>query len=238
MNEQTMDEIELLAFDTPYEQLRNAESDLSRLVEERFGSLEEFTQEVADLTNKGFGVGTTVEDVKNHVFPVDRLYLAFEDSKLMAFASFDHHHFVGKRVLYLSGIIVDPECQKQGVFTYINRTEIEANGQDYLVMRTQNPVIYGATKRHLTETLYPNGENATDEALLIAAATAIHYNYPLLQLQDYFDHLVVRGAYGTSFYDSIPFDRDGTSVFDNLKLDYQKGDAVVLVGKVNSSGKK
>lgn len=233
-----MDGIELLVFDEPKKQLEIPCSGLSSLVAERFGSLDAFTQEVADLTNKGFGIGTTVEDVKNHVFPVDRLYLAFEDSKLVAFASFDHHCFFDKKILYLSGIIVDPECQKQGVFTHINKTEIEASNPDYLVMRTQNPVVYGATKRHLTETLYPNGENATDEALLIAAATAIHYNYPRLQLQDYFDHLVVRGAYGTSFYDSIPFDRDGTSVFDNLKLDYQKGDAVVLVGKVNSSGKK
>lgn len=227
-----METFDLLVFDTPDEQLENAESDLSKLVEERFGSLDAFTQEVADLTNKGFGIGTTVEDVKNHVFPLNRLYLAFEDDTLVAFASFDHHRFAGKDILYLSGIIVDPECQKQGVFTHINKTEIEASNPDYLVMRTQNPVVYGATKRHLTETLYPNCEKASDEALLVAAAIAIHHNYPLSQLQDYFDLLVVRGAYGTSFYDTIPFDKDGTKVFDSLNMDYMGGDAVVLVGKV------
>lgn len=229
-----MDNIELLVFDEPDKQLKKPDSGLSALVDEQFGSLEAFTQEVADLTNKGFGIGTTVEDVKNHVFSVDRLYLGFDEGKLVTFASFDHHRFAGKNILYLSGIIVDPECQKKGIFTTINSRELGAFEPDYLVMRTQNPVVYGATRRHLVESLCPGCSRPPDDALLIASAIALTYGFPVPELEDYLGHLVMRGAYGTSFYDEIPYDPDGSPLFDSLKLDYQAGDAVVLVGKVQS----
>ena len=187
---------------------------------------------LAEIATDGFGKERPEEDVRNHVLKVDRLYLAFdgERDKLVAFSSYDYMDVEGQKVLYLCGTVVRKECQQLGLFELINRMELTSCPfiPDFFVGRTQNPIIYSAMSK-LVKTAYPNKAKIPDEIKRIGTAIAIEK----LRMEDFDPETFVgRGTYGEALYGQVPNNSARPFFDDVLKINYEKGDSVLIVGSV------
>lgn len=221
----------------PYEILNKstAKSDtgIQRLLHKCFDSdADNLVKSLAEVATDGFGKPRPEEDVRNHVLQVDRLYLAFDGAhdKLIAFSSYDYLDMHGCKTLYLCGTVVRKEYQNQGMFDLVNRMEL-ANcpfGPDYFVGRTQNPVIYSAMSR-LVKSAYPSAVPIPEDVKKIGVAIAKEK----LHMDDFDPETFVgRGTYGESLYDEVPYCK-ARPFFDNtLKINYKRGDSVLVVGVV------
>ena len=113
--------------------------------------------ELIAIARNGFGTEMTREDIVNHIINIDILYLLKYKNELVGFSSYDLHEFNGNKILYLSGIVLRRDMQKNGFFKDTNKIALSEIKPKYFTMKTQNPVIYGATK-NLVSKIYPNGE--------------------------------------------------------------------------------
>lgn len=97
-------------------------------------------------------------------------------------------------------------------------------------MRTQNPVIYAGTKK-LVDKLYPNEEGNIPERI---KKIGKHIAKDYLKMKDFDENsFVSRENYGCSLYDKTPRHEISNKFCDeDLKLDYAKGDCVILIGEV------
>lgn len=142
---------------------------------------------------------------------------------MVGFSSYNKREHQGSPILYLNGIVVRRAAQKNGFFTLANTTALYQEEPAFFAMRTQNPVIYGATKK-LVEQIYPGSEEPNeyirDIGALFGGSTFDRKTF------------VCKKTYGTSLYDFIPEYHDAKPFFDNeLKLDYRAGDSVIIVGE-------
>ena len=187
--------------------------------------------ELVDIAREGFGTEMTEQDVRNHVLNTDILYLVkdIESDKNVAFSSYDLVNFGNDKILYLNGIVVRRSLQKSGLFYDINKRVLSIDDFDYIVMRTQNPVIYGATKK-LVKNIYPAQEDVPKKIKDLASIIAMEH----LHMKSFDPETFVgRGTYGVCLYDSIPHHKDTNAFFDKkLKLDYDKGDSVLIIGEL------
>lgn len=93
---------------------------------------------IVGLTQRGFGPGMTSEEVCAHVLPVDRLYLARSEERVIGFASLEFQ----PEMPYFSGMVVDPASQCKGIAGSLTKALIQetiAHGKFW--GRTQNPII-------------------------------------------------------------------------------------------------
>lgn len=190
---------------------------------------------IVEIARDGFGSEMSKEDVRTHVLDVDLLYLIFENKKLIGFSSYDFPKVAEEKIIYLNGIVVNQKNQKKGVFKQVNTQVLnEYANIDFLVMRTQNPVVYAATKS-IVDKIYPNGEEAPYRIKKIAEITA----KDMLKMDDYDSNTFVgRNTYGTSLYNKIPEHSEIKKYFDNdLKLNYLSGDSVIIVGEIKNGNK-
>lgn len=189
---------------------------------------ENLVDKLTEIARDGFGSDMGRDDVENHVLNVDMLYLMSVKGEMVGFSSYEFMAFKSKRVLYLSGVAVKIGFQKKGLFGRMNKKAIAKGGFELLVMRTQNPVIYGATEK-MVKVLYPNREMMTPEDI---KEVAVRIAIGKLKMQDFDrDTFVGRKTYGQSLYTTIPDYAPTKELFDRiLKLDYRSGDSVMLVG--------
>jgi hypothetical protein len=111
----------------------------------------------------------------------------------------------------------------------VNANAIAEGDCGFIAMRTQNPVIYAATQK-IAEELYPNDKPIPEDIRQIVHFIAKeHLNMPQFNEQTFVD----RSTYGTSLYDQVQRHPRADDFFDNvLKLDYNAGDSVLLVGRL------
>ena len=96
-----------------------------------------------------------------------------------------------------------------------------------MAMRTQNPVIYAATEK-LVKTLYPN-RNSTPESIRKLASIIARDHLKMERFCE--ETMVGRATYGTCLYDKVQRHPRADNFFDNvLKVDYNAGDSVLLLG--------
>jgi hypothetical protein len=170
------------------------------------------------IARNAFGTHMGDGDVAAHVLDVDRIYLIKRSDEIVGFSSYNSNN----EELYLSGIVLRRDAQRKGIFSEMNGRALADTMPKYFVMRTQNPVIYGATKT-LVRNIYPGLSAAPKHIGEIAQ------KYGGASMGEDF---VIRGCYGTSLYDKIP-EHSAKKFFDNvLKMDYGRGDAVIIVGEV------
>ena len=119
--------------------------------------------------------------------------------------------------------------QKRGVFTGLNQYMIAKEKPDFLVMRTQNPVIYAATRK-IVNKLYPSLTKPSEKITDLACFIAKDY----LKMEDFDEGLFVgRKTYGCCLYGEVQRHPTANLLFDNfLQLNYHQGDSVILVGVV------
>lgn len=183
---------------------------------------------LTEIARDGFGSSIAYDDVENHVLHVDALYLIYGKNDLIGFSSYDFITFKGKNILYLSGIVVKRDFQKNGLFNIVNKSAISQGNFDFLTMRTQNPVIYGATNK-IVETLYPHKSKDITSEIKEVGIYLAKEKLKMRQFDE--ENFIGRETYGQSLYDFIPEYSGAKEFFDNiLKLNYKKGDSVILVG--------
>ncbi|HII15742.1 MAG TPA: hypothetical protein HA362_05520 [Nanoarchaeota archaeon] len=184
---------------------------------------------LAEIARNGFGTAITMEDVENHVMNADNLYLIRQENEIVGFSSYDLLNVCESPILYLSGIVVERKSQKKGIFGRVNKLALSSGDFDFLAMRTQNPVIYAATER-LVRKLYPRRDGTPADIKEIAAIIAKQH----LKMERFCEETMVgKATYGTCLYDEVQRHQRADDFFDNaLKVDYNAGDSVLLLGRL------
>jgi hypothetical protein len=183
---------------------------------------ETLVSQLTQVAQSAFGTHITEEDVRNHVLTADVLYLLRTADEPVGFSAYTTRMHDGACILYLSGIAVQRELQGSGFFNRVNQLALAAEQPDYFAMRTQNPVIYGATKKFVGK-IYPNGETIPEHIKAIGALFAGLEFDP--------ETFICRRTYGTCLYDRVPEYSGARAFFDGkLGLNYAAGDSIVIVG--------
>lgn len=159
---------------------------------------------IIDLTRSGFGTAMDEEDIRQHILPVDFLYVASWKGDLVGFASSQMKD--GK--FYFSGVVVDKTHQNAGIATDFARARVEDAlrlGYHGFWTRTQNPVVEYTLSRALDQ-LREDGSfgDWTMERRLLPA------------------------LYGKMLTASKPISRDSTLNETYSALDHPRGDAFRL----------
>ncbi len=196
---------------------------------------------LARSTRNGFGTDISDESVKEHVMGSNILQLLKVEGAPVGFASYDMIEVtpgngVGRErqlsVLYLRGIVVEKEHQGRGFFKEALSQAIGQNSPDVLSMRTQNPLIYMATKR-LVGRMYPNGgvypsvtlghnEHAHSLGLEIAKRLGMR-RYEDSEFRE-------QRTYETALNDTVPrVDEETERLFSSLRINRNRGDSIVIV---------
>lgn len=192
---------------------------------------EALVDELTEIARDGFGSQMTREDVENHVLKTEILYLVREKNNVVGFSSHNRLKINGRSVLYNNGIAIKRNAQRKGIYYEVNKEAMNLNKFDFVAMRTQNPVIYGATLK-LVKQLYPDGYEIPEEIKEIGKTIAKDY-LKMLRFDE--NTFIGRGTYGCSLYNTVPRYKDESinKFFDEtLGLDYSAGDSVLLVGKL------
>lgn len=190
---------------------------------------EVLVDKLTEIARDGFGSRMERGDVESHVMSVDALYLLNSGDEVVGFSSYDFLDSDDKRVLYLSGIVVKREFQKNGLFYKTQSEVISSDCFDYFTMRTQNPVMYAATQK-LVKKIYPNNEIIPDEIRQVARMVASNH----LGMERFCDDSFVgRVTYGKCLYDQVPSHERADDFFNKeLGLNFSKGDSVILIGEL------
>lgn len=166
-------------------------------------------------------------DVYNHLFKEDSLLMVMDRDAVIAFLTSRSLGFDGKKILYLSGICVDPLYQGNGISNQLINEAYQL-GESYNVMalKTQNPVMKQCFDNCLGGKSHPNFEVETPQEIeeigLFFANLFEAKNY---QPQS----LILKGMYGQCLYGCVPVSRN--EAYNNLfdHLDKSAGDSMLCV---------
>lgn len=160
--------------------------------------------QIIELTRRGFGTPMDAEDIRNHLLPVDLLYIAREGERIFGFASSE----VKDGSSYFSGVVVDREYHKAGLasdFARVWTKDAFDLGCRSLWTRTQNPIVEHMMGRALDE--LKEGQTIGDWSV---------------------ERTLMAGRYGRMLTDRIPLSRDVDLNRVYTELDYPRGDAYQL----------
>lgn len=189
---------------------------------------EELVDILKEIAEAGFGKPKTRESVERHILGVQYLYLIESEGEKIGFSSYTNFEMEEGKVTYLNGIVIRPDFQNRGLFYRVNQEALTFLNPDYLTMTTQNPAIYAGTKK-LVKEIFPGPSGVPEEIRRIAALITKELGSPEIDL----DLLVQRGKYEESLYPSIAQHSEARPFFDHvLQLDYGRGDAVLIVGRL------
>lgn len=166
-------------------------------------------------------VSTELEqDVAEHLAGGELVYTVHEHEQVVGFAIFN----VWDDVLYLSGIILDDEHQRQeAVHMAVRAARSEANGVKYLALRTQSLRMWVAGSR-VCQVWFPGpyAESPNSDMAYVGELTAARIGsaFP-----------VGAGCYGGPLYGKKPVyhDQQRQQWWDGI-CDFDRGDAVICVG--------
>ncbi len=160
-----------------------------------------------------------VEDTRVHLAEADFCLVMTHGDQDVAFALF---RTIGD-MLYLVGIMVDPEFQGKLISQHLVLHALSLTGCKYLGLRTQNPVMWSSA-RHLCSSWYPTPDTEIPTELLEIAqkyAVEVSASYP-----------VAVGFYGQPLYGTKPMHRNPKiqSWWDSV-CDFERADTVFCFGQ-------
>lgn len=188
-------------------------------------------------TRDGFGTNMSEDDVRIHVLGSDMLQLLRSDGEVVGFASYNimgipNAQGQNASALYLRGIVVEKMHQGEGLFNLALTSALDETTPEVLCMRTQNPLIYMATKR-LVARKYPDG--VVYPSLTLPTNTyADRIGSEVarkLEMQRY-NHDTFKGSktYERELNDKVPrVDTETEALFDGLGVDRLQGDSILIV---------
>lgn len=171
--------------------------------------------------------------VKSRMFGSRYLVLVFDDELPIGFRAYDEFYFNGKKVAYIRVTAIDTRYQREGIALGLHN--LLDDDIDYVTCRTQNPVIVDLYRNKFGNAhpfFYESGSNGEVEAKDLA----LHISEGHESIDSYnYEKMVVRGVYNHSSLYLTRYLSDDPSTqkkMDDL-IDYDNGDAVIVVSKVN-----
>ena len=162
------------------------------------------------------------QDIYLHVTSPGTVFLAEEQNRVLAMASYNSVVLSGIPALIVEGIAIEPETQGKGIFSRI--TDVARDGEYAVCLRTQNPRMYRALQKYCS-LMYPNGEEMPSVISEIRTALAKCMSCEINE------NGVVKGYYGGLFYGEEPTHPKVTSFFrQELDLRLERGDALLCIG--------
>ncbi len=105
------------------------------------GQQEALLQVLGPAASKGFGHQVTADSLRRHMLiGQNHLFLARAEDTLVGFMS--AKNFQGTSVVYLSGVVLSPECQGKGVGSTMIHALLEVTRCSILAFTTQSPAMY------------------------------------------------------------------------------------------------
>ena len=169
------------------------------------------------------------EDVDHHLAEGCLVQTFALDVRVLGFAIYRLFEFGANRLLYLAGIILDPEIQGQGLAARAIRLaalELEAT---HLALRTQSPRMWLVGAR-LAEGDWGTHPDRTIAPKLIALGEEIS---KAIDCSGVFPHL--RGVYGGPLYGEKPTHHDAPlQAWWDEQCTFLAGDAVLCIGTLTN----
>jgi hypothetical protein len=209
--------------------IKNPNTLSSNLKLELFGilypiALEAFKQDESENFSK---------DVYQHIFSYDNLAIIIKEGQPVAFRMWQVYLQEERKILYLAGMCVRTMHQGigigEGLLKYVMQLFQQESGSslsDYIVMRTQNPIMKRCFDKAIGGISYPNGKKLPQHITEIGS-----YMAQILDCKN-FDHdtLISRGVYSGSLY-STPPTKVNESMYLNVfnKCNIAQGDAIICI---------
>ncbi len=164
-------------------------------------------------------------DVSNHLFNVGFLVLVFDfenGGKGVAFRTFTFLDHKQSKILYIEGTAIKAEYQGSGI--YQSLTKELAVGMDFVVSRTQNPVVITALSK-LYKEVYPVTAEP-DETIKNIGFCVAEY----LKMSEYERDLMIgRKTYGGILNGTLPDTGNGMRKAVTNLIDPYNGDCLIAV---------
>ena len=162
------------------------------------------------------------QDIYLHVTFPETVFLAEEQNRVLAMASYNSVILSGIPSLIVEGIAIEPETQGKGIFSKM--TDTVRNGEYAICLRTQNPRMYRALQKYCA-LIYPDKKETPSAILEMRIALAECMDCKTNERG------IVKGHYGCLFYGEEPTHPKVTSFFrEELGLKLELGDALLCIG--------
>ena len=162
------------------------------------------------------------QDIYLHVTSPETVFLAEEQNRVLAMASYNSAVLSGIPSLIVEGIAIEPETQGKGIFSKM--TDAARDGEYAICLRTQNPRMYRALQKYCS-LIYPDKKEIpsaiSEMRIALAKCMGCKTN----------ERGIVGGYYGGLFYGEEPTHPRVTSFFrEELGLKIELGDALLCIG--------
>lgn len=162
------------------------------------------------------------QDIYLHVTSPETVFLAEEQNKVLAMASYNSVVLSGIPSLIVEGIAVEPGTQGKGIFAKM--TDVARDGEYAVCLRTQNPRMYRALQKYCSA-IYPNGREMPPAMVEVRKALAECMSCQINEKG------IIGRYYGGLFYGEEPTHPKVTSFFrEELDLKLERGDALLCIG--------
>lgn len=168
------------------------------------------------------------QDVDHHLMEGCLVQTFTLDDRVVGFAIYRLCEFAEAKVLYLAGIILDPEVQGQGLAARAIRlaaTELRAT---HLALRTQSPRMWLVGARLAEGDWGPHPERSLDPRLQDLGTQLSH----VIGCAGTFPQL--RGVYGGPLYGEKPTHQSSLQVWWDEQCNFLAGDAVLCIGTLTA----
>lgn len=164
-------------------------------------------------------------DVSNHLFNVGFLILVFDfenEGAGVAFRTFTFLDYKQLKILYIEGTAIKAEYQGRGI--YQNLTKELATGMDFVVSRTQNPVVITALSKLFRE-VYPVTAKPNETIKNIGFYVSEHLNMSEYER----DFMIGRKTYGGILTGTLPDTGNGMKKAVFKLINPEDGDCLIVV---------
>lgn len=156
---------------------------------------------IIETGRDAFGPSMSAEEIKDHIYPTDHLYLAYKQNRIVGFAT----AIVKETYIDLVGAAIREEAQGSSIYSdfVLKRINLALTKEKNAIqLRTQNPRVYLGVQRCL--------ESITNIGLITSFSTQQELR---------------QGLYGRMLTDKQPYSNDtGIDKLFSI-LNYQRGDA-------------
>ncbi|MBS3094156.1 hypothetical protein J4474_00685 [Candidatus Pacearchaeota archaeon] len=187
-----------------------------------FDKEKEILNQTIEVVRDAFASPMGFEDVYQHLTIPEKVYLLFNEEKVIGMGSYSQKVFSGIPVLTTDGIAIKEDFQGKGVFNEL--TNLVLNGERVICLRTQNPHMYLALEKKC-KIVYPNENIEIPEALKLVRNE--YGNFLNCELDEFG---IARKFYGKSLYGKIKFHPRISKLFEQMKMNISAGDALIVTG--------
>jgi GNAT superfamily N-acetyltransferase len=190
-----------------------------------------FFNELYRLTQLGFQREKSEkleESTRRHLTGSKIMYIVSAGRELNAYAVLDLIESSGGKILYLSGIMVDPAAQGKNLASNLLTIALKEHCSRYLATRTQNPVMYQCIAK-VCDQSYPNPFlDPTPEVMEVGSFVALGR----LGMKIYDpERMIGEGVYGSCLYGKPPISRTTKlEQWFKSRVNLERGDAMIVVG--------